>query len=101
MKATYWILPRLLAGRPGPMAISWDLDQLWAGGIRTIVSLVWVEGADIRAAGFRHYRAPMMGALVSLPVLQNRLVQRMVPVVDYIAGEVAAGRPALVHCHAG
>ena len=101
MKATYWILPQLLAGRPGPMAIGWDLDQLWAGGIRTIVSLVWVEGADIRAAGIRHYRAPMMGALVSLPVLQNRLVQRMVPVVDYIAGEVAAGRPALVHCHAG
>jgi hypothetical protein len=101
MRAVYWILPQLLAGRPGPMTISWNLDQLWAGGIRTIVSLVRVEGADIRAAGFRHYRASLMGAFVFFPALRNRLLQRMVPVVDYIAGEVAAGRPTLVHCQAG
>lgn len=101
MKAVYWIVPQLLAGRPGPGTVEWDLEHLWAGGIRTIVSLVRVEGADIRAAGFRHYQAPLRGVLVSLPALRNRLVQRMVPVVDYVAGEVEAGRPTLVHCHAG
>jgi hypothetical protein len=101
MKAVYWIVPRLLAGRPGPATVEWDLEQLWAGGIRTIVSLVRVEGTDIRAAGFRHYQVPLGGILVSLPALQNRLVRRMVPVVDYVAGEVEAGRPTLVHCRAG
>ena len=101
MNAVYWIIPQLLAGRPGPMTVRWDPEQLWSGGIRTIVSLVWVEGTDIRAAGLRHYRAPLMGALVSLPALQNRLARRMVPVVDYIAGEVKADRTTLVHCRAG
>jgi protein-tyrosine phosphatase len=101
MKAVYWIVPDLLAGRPGPAQVPWNLEELWVGGIRTIVSLVWGEGANIRAAGFRHYRAPLLGVLVSLPALQKWLVQRMLPVVDFVAAEVDAGRSTLVHCRAG
>ncbi len=101
MRAVYWVIPGLLAGRSGPRKVGWDLAELWAGGLRTIVSLAGADGAAIRAAGLRHYQAPLPGGLAFLPPLRRWLVRRMVPVVDFIAAEVAAGRPTLVHCYAG
>jgi hypothetical protein len=101
VKAVYWVAPRLLAGRPGPNESPWDLDEIWAGGVRTIVSLVRVNTTAIRAAGFRHYQVPLHGGFAFFPLLRRWLVGRMLPVVDFIAAEVAAGRPTLVHCHAG
>ncbi len=101
MKTLYWILPGLLAGRPGPQIVPWDLAELREMGFQTIVSLVSVDGEPIRAAGFRHLYVPLDGALAFLPVLRRRLARRMRPVVDFIAEEVAAGCPTLVHCRQG
>jgi len=101
MSDFYWILPGLLAGRPGPQTVPWDLTALWEAGFRTIVSLVSVDEAPIRAAGFRHLYVPLDGALAFLPSLRRRLARRMRPVVDFVAEEVAAGRPTLVHCRKG
>jgi len=97
----YWVVPGLLAGRPGPGRAPWDLAELWARGFRTIVSLVKVDGVAIRAAGFRHYQAPLIGGMAFLPPLRRRLARLILPVVDLIAAEVAAGRPTLVHCRMG
>lgn len=101
MKTVYWVTPNLLAGRPGPKESPWDLEEIWAGGLRTIVSLVRVNGTAIQAVGFRHYQVSLHGGFAFFPVLRRRLVWRMLPVVDFIAAEVAAGRPTLVHCYAG
>nr|HID12649.1 hypothetical protein [Anaerolineae bacterium] len=101
MKAVYWVIPGLLAGRPGPLEAPWDLEALYEAGFRTIVSLTGVDGVAIQAAGFRHYRVPLPGYVAFLPPLRRWLARRMLPVVDFIAAEVAAGRPTLVHCHAG
>ncbi len=101
MRTLYWILPGLLAGRPGPQMVPWDLAELWEMGFRTIVSLVSVDEGPIRAAGFRHLYVPLDGALAFLPHLRRRLARRMRPVVDFVAEEVAAGRPTLVHCRQG
>lgn len=97
----FWILPGLLAGRPGPGEAPWDLEALWDAGFRTIVSLNRVDGAPIREAGFRHLAVPLNGGLAFLPVLRRRLARQVLEVVDFIAAEVAAGRPTLVHCRQG
>jgi hypothetical protein len=101
MKAVYWVIPDLLAGRPGPGEVAWDLAELWAVGFRTIVSLTAASAIPIRAAGFRHYRAPLNGGLAFFRLGRRRLARQMLPVVDFVAGEVAAGRPTLVHCRQG
>ena len=102
MKAVYWVVPGLLAGRPGPGEVGWNLQELWDGGFRTIVSLARVDGSPIRAAGFHYYRAPLNGGLAFFPLLlRRRLARQMLPVADFIAAEVAAGRPTLVHCWQG
>jgi protein tyrosine phosphatase (PTP) superfamily phosphohydrolase (DUF442 family) len=101
MSDFYWILPGLLAGRPGPQTVPWDLTALWEVGFRTIVSLVPVDGEPIRRTGFRHLLVPLNGGLAFLPPMRRRLARRMRPVVDFVAEEVAAGRPTLVHCRKG
>lgn len=101
MKEVYWILDGMLAGRRGPEEVAWDLQELWDGGFRTIVSLAGGHRDAVRAAGFRHYSIFLNGGLAVLPVLRRVLVGKMLPVVDFVAGEVAAGRPTLVHCRQG
>lgn len=99
--SVYWLIPGLLAGRPGPQWVEWSLEELWGMGFRTIVSLIRADGEAIRAAGFRHYQVPLPGQMAFLPFWRCRLVQRMLAVVDFIACELAAGRPTLVHCRQG
>jgi predicted protein tyrosine phosphatase len=70
-------------------------------GFRTIVSLSRVDGRPIRAAGFRHLAIPLNGGLAFLPILRRWLARRIMDVVDFVAAEVAAGRPTLVHCRQG
>ncbi len=101
MKAVWWLLPGLLAGRPGPSEVPWDLHELRAVGFRTIVSLDGLNGAAVRAAGLHHYRAALNGGLAFFALGRRLLVRQMIPLVDFVAAEVAAGRPTLVHCHAG
>jgi len=101
VKVVYWLLPGLLAGRPGPGEVPWDLGELWEAGFRTIVSLSRTDGAAIRATGFRHYHVPLNGGLAFFPLLRRLLARRMLLAVDFIAGEVEAGRPTLVHCRQG
>ncbi|MCP4542041.1 MAG: hypothetical protein GY832_33360 [Chloroflexi bacterium] len=101
MKAIYWLLPDLLAGRPGPGMSSWDLEGIWNEGLRTIITLIRGDEPAIQATGFRHYQVPLNSWLAILPCTRQRLVQRMLPVIDLVAAEVAAGRPTLVHCYAG
>jgi len=101
VNAVYWVLPSLLAGRPGPGEVPWDLRRLWAAGFRTIVSLSHVDGTPIRQVGFRHLATPLNGGLAFFPLLRRRLARQVLDVVDFIAAEVAAGRPTLVHCRQG
>ena len=101
MNEVYWIEPGLLAGRSGPDEVPWNLQELWDAGFRTIVSLAPIDGTPIRAAEFNHYKKALNGGLAFFPVLRRRLAQQMMPVVDFIAGELEAGRPVLVHCRQG
>jgi len=97
----YWVVPHLLAGRAGPEIAPWDLTELREAGFRTIVSLVPVDGDPIRAAGFRHLLVPLNGGLAFLPPMRRRLIRQIIPIVDFVAEELAAGRPTLVHCRKG
>lgn len=102
MRWVYWVLPGLLAGRPGPGDAPWDLRELWEAGFRTIVSLSSrADTAAVQAAGFRQYHVRLNGGLAFLPVLRRRLARQVLEVVDFVAAEVAAARPTLVHCRQG
>ena len=102
MRYVYWVSPDLLAGRPGPLRAPWDLASLYEAGFRTIVSLSnEVDEQAIAEIGFLHLPAYAPPWPLLFGGLRRRFVRRVRPVVDFVAAQVALGRPTLVHCHAG
>jgi hypothetical protein len=102
VEKVYWVIDGLLAGRPGPVEYSWDPGQLAAGGLRVIVSLnTEADPAAIAGAGLRHYSLPLPPILPMTSALQELILRGLEEVLATIHGEVSAGQPTLVHCHAG
>ena len=103
MKHVYWVIPGVLAGRPGPDEIDWDLEQLHLAGFRAILSLHdgEVDAADIRRHGFAHKLFPLPDFVPPSP--EDLLVyQRLLPEApSFIGYQLVYRIPTLVHCHAG
>jgi protein-tyrosine phosphatase len=103
VKHVYWVIPGLLAGRPGPDEFPWDLDELHRAGLRAILSLHagGVDVADIRRYGFVHKLLPLPD---SVPPSPEDLLsyQRLLPqAFSFIRYQLVDRIPTLVHCHAG
>jgi protein-tyrosine phosphatase len=78
------------------------MDDLRAAGVQVIVSLnTEPDPAEIEAAGLQHHSLPQTATLPVLAPLQDRLLRGVEEVLPVIHAEVRAGRPTLVHCHAG
>jgi hypothetical protein len=102
MKDVYWLVPGLLAGRPGPRLVPWDLGALWAGGFRVILSLNdEVDQAAIAVAGFTHGKFYFPPVLLLTPIESQAFLRLMDRATQFIHDQLVAARPTLVHCHAG
>jgi hypothetical protein len=104
MDKLFWLLPGELAGRAGPDREPWNLDSLWSGGIRAILSVNdgrIVHAADLKARGIAYACEPLSPnapprrgddeiCRVALPRAYN-----------FVEGQLRDGRPVLVHCSSG
>ncbi len=103
MNYAYWVLPGLLAGRPGPDEFPWDLRELRRAGFGAILSLHagGIDPAEIGQHGLAHLLLPLPGSVPPTP--QDIVVYRVqLPQAwAFIAQHVVGGIPTLVHCHAG
>jgi len=94
MRHTYWVIDRLLAGRPGPTLYPWNPEELYQAGLRVIVSLA-------APYGFIHYRAAFPPVTLYSEGMQKAFIHEALPVWAFIHEQLTAGNPTLVHCHAG
>ena len=102
MNHSFWLLDGLLAGRPGPVQAPWIAAELYAGGLRAVVSLnTEPDPAALTAAGLRHHSLPLPPILPLNGSLQDMLLRGLEEVLATIRAEVEAGQPVMVHCHAG
>ncbi|MGC9467995.1 MAG: tyrosine-protein phosphatase [Anaerolineae bacterium] len=102
MRYVYWIIDRLLAGRPGPSRHPWDPAELYAGGIRTIVSLAAEEAIDdLVDYGFTHYQAEFPPVRLFSKGMRKAFIHQALPVWRFIHAQLEAGMPTLVHCYEG
>ncbi|MGC9348981.1 MAG: protein-tyrosine phosphatase family protein [Anaerolineae bacterium] len=102
MRYVYWVIEDLLAGRPGPHMYPWDPGELYAGGIRTIISMAAEEEVeDLTPYGFAHYHAEFPPVNLFSTGMQKAFIYQALPVWRLIDRELEAGNPTLVHCHAG
>lgn len=88
-----WILPGRLAGMAKPRAGSGD--ELRRHGLRAVVTLTEEPPPDdLAREGFELHHEPVRDfAAPSLEALRRA--------VGFLAAQLGAGRPAVVHCHAG
>ncbi len=100
MRHVYWVLPGLLAGRPGPDCAPWDLDELWQAGFRALVTLDrrGVDLAAVRRIGFAHRwyeRADLPDILLRTFQEQVGFVAAIEPALAFIHEQVTASRATL------
>jgi len=102
MEHIYWVIDHLLAGRPGPTLYPWDPRALYAGGIRTVISLAEEESVeDLEPYGLTHYRAKFPPVLLFSKGMRKAFIYEALPVWAFIHKQLTAGNPTLVHCYAG
>jgi atypical dual specificity phosphatase len=84
------------------MLAPWDLGELYQNGFRVVVTLN-EEGVsdDIIRAGLRHHRFALPTVLILTEADMETLMEGVEAALPVIRGEITAGRPVLVHCHAG
>ncbi|HOU14202.1 MAG TPA: dual specificity protein phosphatase family protein [Anaerolineae bacterium] len=102
MQHIYWILDRILAGRPGPVRAPWRPAEFYAGGIRAVVSLAAEEPVeDLREYGLEHFKAEFPPVFLFSVGMRKAFIHEALPVWNFIHPRLEAGTPVLVHCHAG
>lgn len=102
MRYVYWVIDHLLAGRPGPKFAPWNPQELYEGGIRTVISLAPEDDVeDLTPFGIKHYRPEFPPVKLFSIGMQKAFIFQAVPVWRTIDRELQANRPTLVHCHAG
>lgn len=102
MQHAFWVIDALLAGRPGPTVAPWNPAELYAAGIRTIVSLAADDMPDdLSSYGFSHYRAKFPSLLLTSRGLQRAFIYESLKVWAFIEAQLTAGNPTLVHCYMG
>ena len=102
MHQVYWVIPGLLAGRCGPDKVPWDPAQLYAAGIRVVVTAATeLPGEDLAPFNLERRRVRM----APLPWLwrrgRRRLARQAREVLPTIHRQIRSGQPVLVHCHDG
>jgi hypothetical protein len=99
----FWVIPNVLAGRPGPNQIPWNPPQLYAGGIRSILTLntgVDVDSSSISAAAIAHEHIPFPKGE---PPDGNAFIVGCAAVpraYEWFCAQASYG-PVLVHCSHG
>jgi protein-tyrosine phosphatase len=80
----------------------WEPSELYAGGVRVVVSLSPEEHVEgLEAYGFTHYRAEFPPVTLYSTGMQKAFIYQALPVWEFIHQKVSAGIPTLVHCFAG
>ncbi len=104
MDSVFWIIEGLLCGRPGPAESPWNVNELYDGGIRSIISLDQdnVDHQVIVDVGIDHFSFTLPDSIP--PTDEDAILwQEILPkAFNYIKKRMSGSQGAtMVHCHAG
>ncbi len=104
MQHVFWMVPDLLAGRPGPNLQPWDEQALYKGGIRAVLSVN--SGDDVRAerlqdAGIDYRCIPLTADAPPLPGDDKICLSRLEEQYEFVGSHTNQGNAALIHCRHG
>jgi hypothetical protein len=101
MKHAYWVIDGMLAGRPGPSLVPWDLMEIAKLGVGGLVSLCGnVSPIKLQETGINHLQ---IDSQFSAEV-DDQIVwfSEAIPMIlELISRCRENGKATLVHCHHG
>jgi protein-tyrosine phosphatase len=101
---TFWIEAGRLAGRPGPNREPWDVETLYRGGIRAVLSVndgEQCQAIEFATRGMAYLCAPMPDHVPPRPGDEWSCGVALERASAFIHTHLNAGRPVLVHCSSG
>lgn len=102
MKHIYWIIDKLLGGRPGPLKAPWNPQALHTAGVRVVISLAHeIKVQDLSTYNLIHYRVNFPPLMPLSSVVKKGLIYQAIPVWTFIHQQITAGNPTVVHCREG
>jgi protein-tyrosine phosphatase len=103
MKFVFWMIPRVLAGRPGPAMVKWQPRALRAAGFHTVLNLsdYAPDLTRLDAAGLRSHWVPLPMDFPATEESEKQCLAALPRALAFLSAELEAGRRVLVHCFAG
>ena len=104
MKHVFWLLPGILAGRPGPNQVPWDAQDLRAGGIGAILSVndgAACHAEDFTALGMSYRCIPLSDNAPPRDGDLEHCLDTLPEAYDYVRSELDRQRAVLIHCRSG
>jgi protein-tyrosine phosphatase len=98
----YWVINGVLAGRPGPRCVPWNLWDLADQGVRRVVSLdAGVDPEEITDAGLLHLPSYTPMNYIDTKEEHLEFLSVMPRIVRFIDEGREQGEASMVHCHYG
>ena len=104
MKHVFWLIPDKVAGRPGPNVLPWSVAELYAGGIRAVLSVnnaALVEPTEFEKHGIEYACIPFSRNAPPMTGDFEICVRALPEAYAFVAGQLEVDRPVLVHCRSG
>ena len=104
MNHIFWLLPNLLAGRPGPNREPWNAPALRDAGIRVVMSVndgAQCEPEEFAGLGIAYRCVPMPPNAPPLEGDAERCRAALLEAYDFVAPHIGRRVPTLVHCSSG
>ena len=104
MRHVFWLVPGILAGRPGPDREPWDLAELREAGIGAVLSVndgVLCREEDFSRNDMQYRCLPLSPNAPPQPGDLEHCRQVLPRAFDFVAKMTGSGRTTLVHCSSG
>lgn len=104
MNDVFWLEPGAIAGRAGPNRKPWNLAEVRALGIDSVLTVNEGEGCveeEFAANGLRHAIVALPPHEPPRPGDEQACLEQLPRALAFLRAERAAGRVVLVHCSSG
>ena len=100
MESVFWVVPDMLAGRPGPDYAPWSLEVLYAGGIRAVINLSEFEPsyAEFDAVNITVDWIPLPNSYPADADAERACLEKLPGALSLLQSHLYADKAVLVHC---
>lgn len=104
MKHVFWLVPGVLAGRPGPDREPWSLAELGQSGFGAVLSVndgVLCHPGDFARCGIEYRCLPLSPNAPPQPGDVEHCRRVLPEAFDFVMCMARSGKATLVHCSSG